>query len=289
MSSAPPALALISRAAGDFPPDRPTTFTDDYGRSQVLVPIEQLQEAEAHAQRASATADRLAAECDRLTTERDAVRSESSAQRQSYGHLSAEFATALTQLRETRDLTVWLTDEIGENADGATLIDLVRRYADEQVAERDRWQEKAEEARARWTSPIGPRERWVGETAEPIPFPRPYNDLHQIQVDYLRAIECSSSGPTPEERQERRQKVFEAAMSLVYEVTHLRAQVADLQADLADERVVDAVVIDHTDPEQIRRAAGVLEGLGMDRGVSRPENYWMSPSTLRRRAELAER
>lgn len=49
-----------------------------------------------------------------------------------------------------------------------------------------------------------------------------------------------------------------------------------------------ATLVDHTDPEQLRRAAGVIEGLGMDRGVTHPENYWMSPATLRRRAQLAE-
>ncbi|AZF98801.1 hypothetical protein SEA_MARIDALIA_62 [Gordonia phage Maridalia] len=213
MSLATSAPVPIRRAVGDFPSDRPTTFTDGYGRSQVLVPIE---------------------ECDRLTEERD------------------DLARRVMEA----------ADALSVGLPGGAL--------------------------ARWTSPIGPRERWAGEAAELIPFPRPYNDLHQIQVDYLRAIEVSSSGPTPEERQERRQKVFEAAMSLVYEVTHLRAQVTDLKAKLADERVVDAVVIDHTDPDQIRRAAGVIEGLGMDLGVTYPENYWMSPATLRRRAQLAE-
>ncbi|AXH48391.1 hypothetical protein SEA_FLORAL_59 [Gordonia phage Floral] len=49
-----------------------------------------------------------------------------------------------------------------------------------------------------------------------------------------------------------------------------------------------AAVVDHTDPEQVRRAAGVIEGLGMDRGVTLPENYWVSPSSLRRTAELLE-
>ncbi|QOI66887.1 hypothetical protein SEA_BOSNIA_57 [Gordonia phage Bosnia] len=49
-----------------------------------------------------------------------------------------------------------------------------------------------------------------------------------------------------------------------------------------------ASLVDHTDPEQLLRAAGVIEGLGMDRGINHPENYWMSPATLRRRAQLAE-
>ncbi|QNJ58110.1 hypothetical protein PP483_gp54 [Gordonia phage Bunnybear] len=241
MSSATSAPVPIRRAVGDFPSDRPTTFTDGYGRSQVLVPIE---------------------ECDRLTEERD------------------DLARRVMEAADA--LSVGLPG--GALVGGRGLVIAARRLADD----RDRWKSDCEKARARWTSPIGPRERWAGEAAELIPFPRPYNDLHQIQVDYLRAIEVSSSGPTPEERQERRQKVFEAAMSLVYEVTHLRAQVTDLKAKLADERVVDAVVIDHTDPDQIRRAAGVIEGLGMDLGVTYPENYWMSPATLRRRAQLAE-
>ncbi|AZS07322.1 hypothetical protein PP505_gp52 [Gordonia phage Dorito] len=201
---------------------------------------------------------------------------------------------------EAVSLSYWLANELGEHIDhqaDETLVDTVKRYALQDhndlsqllleaadvlsagwppgtkvggrgvadaarrlAADREHWKSECEKARARWTSPRSRRERWVGEAAEPIPFPRPYNDLHQIQVDYLRAIECSTSGPTPEERQEKYQQVFDAAMSLVYEVTHLRAQVADLQEELADERVIDAMVVDHHDPEQVRRAAGDPRG-----------------------------
>ncbi|QZD97575.1 hypothetical protein SEA_LONELYBOI_57 [Gordonia phage LonelyBoi] len=241
MSLATSAPVPIRRAVGDFPSDRPTTFTDGYGRSQVLVPIE---------------------ECDRLTEERD------------------DLARRVMEAADA--LSVGLPG--GALVGGRGLAIAARRLADD----RDRWKSDCEKARARWTSPWSHRERWVGESAEPIPFPRPYNDLHQIQVDYQRTIHCGTDGPSPAERQETYQKVFEAALSLVYEVTHLRAQVTDLKAELADERVVDAVVIDHTDPDQIRRAAGVIEGLGMDRGVPCPEKYLMSPSSLRRTAELAE-
>ncbi|QWY79522.1 hypothetical protein SEA_BOYNAMEDSUE_61 [Gordonia phage BoyNamedSue] len=204
---------------------------------------------------------------------------------------------------------------------GRGLVIAARRLAED----RDRWKSDCEKARARWTSPWSHRERWVGESAEPIPFPRPYNDLHQIQVDYQRTIHCGTGGPSPAERQETYQKVFEAAMSLVYEVTHLRAQVADLDVattetrgayltaarmlrrqDFSDEcggyeaearwfenhapttetetgRV--KCPVDHTDPEQIRRAAGVLEGIGADRGAANPESYWESATSLRRRAQ----
>ncbi|UTN93573.1 hypothetical protein SEA_OREGANO_60 [Gordonia phage Oregano] len=222
---------------------------------------------------------------------------------------------------EAVSLSYWLANELGEHIDhqaDETLVDTVKRYALQDhndlsqllleaadvlsagwppgtkvggrgvadaarrlAADREHWKSECEKARARWTSPRSRRERWVGEAAEPIPFPRPYNDLHQIQVDYLRAIECSTSGPTPEERQEKYQQVFDAAMSLVYEVTHLRAQVADLQEELADERVIDAMVVDHHDPDQVRWAAGILEGIGMDAGVIRPELHIETPTALR--------
>ncbi|AMS02803.1 hypothetical protein SEA_YEEZY_58 [Gordonia phage Yeezy] len=52
----------------------------------------------------------------------------------------------------------------------------------------------------------------------------------------------------------------------------------------APERMVEPV--DHTDPDQIRRAAGVLEGIGSDRGAANPEHYWECATSLRRRAQL---
>ncbi|QWY84562.1 hypothetical protein PP496_gp53 [Gordonia phage Yeet412] len=47
-------------------------------------------------------------------------------------------------------------------------------------------------------------------------------------------------------------------------------------------------LVDHTDPEQIRRAAGVVEGIGADRGAANPESYWESATSLRRRANRLE-
>ncbi|WP_439030258.1 hypothetical protein [Gordonia terrae] len=196
-----PAMVPINRAEGDFPSDRPTTFTDGYNRSQVLVPIEQLQEAEARAQRASAVADRLAADCDRLTAERDAA------------------------LAERVNLTGWLLTEIGDGNDaGATLIDLVRRYAEEECAVanalRDSWQRDADDA--------------------------------AILIERIKAGDLAWDGS---------------------------AWV---------EPVVNAKVIDHTDPDQIRCAAGVIEGIAMDAGSPRPHATMVNAAGLRHRAEQIE-
>ncbi|QDM56405.1 hypothetical protein PP515_gp58 [Gordonia phage Sidious] len=227
MSSAPPALVPINHAAGDFPPDRPTTFTDGYGRSQVLVPIEQLREAEARAQRASATEDRLAASCDRLMVERDAARAESRAKvsyRSDYARVSAEHATALTRLRQTADLVAWLAAELGDIHNEATLIDLVQRYADEQCAAT-----KVE------------------------------GDLWRQAVDGFAAL-----------------------------TARIKAGELEWDGSAWVEPVVEAVVIDHTDPEQIRRAAGVIEGIAMDEGSPRPHATMVNAAGLRHRAEQIE-
>ncbi|MBR7191691.1 hypothetical protein [Gordonia sp. SCSIO 19800] len=54
----------------------------------------------------------------------------------------------------------------------------------------------------------------------------------------------------------------------------------------APERMVEPV--DHTDPEQIRRAAGVVEGIGMDYGSRRPDAVRFDAVGLRHRAEQIE-
>ncbi|AMS03871.1 hypothetical protein SEA_BAXTERFOX_61 [Gordonia phage BaxterFox] len=48
------------------------------------------------------------------------------------------------------------------------------------------------------------------------------------------------------------------------------------------------VLVDHTDPEQVRRAAGVVEGIGADRGAANPESYWECATSLRRQANRLE-
>ena len=53
-------------------------------------------------------------------------------------------------------------------------------------------------------------------------------------------------------------------------------------------RDVDDQLVDHTDPEQVRRAAGILEGIGMDAGVTRPELHMETATSLRERATLLE-
>ncbi|WP_044506200.1 hypothetical protein [Gordonia sp. KTR9] len=52
--------------------------------------------------------------------------------------------------------------------------------------------------------------------------------------------------------------------------------------------VVDAGVIDHADPDQLRRAAGVLEGVGMDDGAPDPHEWFTNAATLRKRADQIE-
>ncbi|AMS03220.1 hypothetical protein SEA_TIMTAM_61 [Gordonia phage TimTam] len=48
-------------------------------------------------------------------------------------------------------------------------------------------------------------------------------------------------------------------------------------------------LVDHTDPKQVRRAAGVLEGIGVDSGVIQPESrHWESATSLRQRAQCLE-
>ncbi|AVI03689.1 hypothetical protein SEA_CONFIDENCE_59 [Gordonia phage Confidence] len=171
MSSVAPAPIPIRRAEGDFPPDRPTTFTDDYGRSQVLVPIERLQQAET-------VAKWLVAEWQWRFQRQEAGRFAQ------VERLAIDRAVAHMRIDELEDRNACsIVDEILGRRDGESSHNAARRV----IAERDR-----------------------------------------------------------------------------------------------------AQAVDHTDPDQIRRAAGVIEGLGMDRGVTHPENYWMSPATLRRRAQLAE-
>lgn len=47
-------------------------------------------------------------------------------------------------------------------------------------------------------------------------------------------------------------------------------------------------LVDHHDPEQVRRAAGILEGIGMDAGVKRPELHMETATSLRERATKLE-
>lgn len=47
-------------------------------------------------------------------------------------------------------------------------------------------------------------------------------------------------------------------------------------------------LVDHHDPEQVRRAAGILEGIGMDAGVTRPELHMETATSLRERATKLE-
>ncbi|AUV61615.1 hypothetical protein SEA_CLARK_56 [Gordonia phage Clark] len=47
-------------------------------------------------------------------------------------------------------------------------------------------------------------------------------------------------------------------------------------------------LVDHTDPEQLRRAAGIVEGIGMDVGVTRPELHMETATSLRERAARLE-
>ncbi|AWN05077.1 hypothetical protein SEA_EASLEY_53 [Gordonia phage Easley] len=47
-------------------------------------------------------------------------------------------------------------------------------------------------------------------------------------------------------------------------------------------------LVDHTDPEQLRRAAGVIEGLGMDDGVEEPHLWFINALNLRAQADEIE-
>ncbi|MGB6182253.1 MAG: hypothetical protein WBF79_13505 [Rhodococcus sp. (in: high G+C Gram-positive bacteria)] len=80
-----------------------------------------------------------------------------------------------------------------------------------------------------WSSPLGSPTRWA---TEPIPFPRNRNDVYRIQSDYMRSIECSMAGPTPEERQEKSDQLCRDAMDLTYEVMHLRMTAASARKEI---------------------------------------------------------
>ncbi|AZV00779.1 hypothetical protein SEA_KIKO_57 [Gordonia phage Kiko] len=56
----------------------------------------------------------------------------------------------------------------------------------------------------------------------------------------------------------------------------------------AIEKIRDLRTVDHTDPNQIRRAAGVIEGIGLDLDVDDPDEYPMSPQQLRGYAKAGE-
>lgn len=66
--------------------------------------------------------------------------------------------------------------------------------------------------------------------------------------------------------------------------------IEQLQAAEARIRELEAEqLVDHTDPEQVRRAAGmILEGIGMDAGVTRPELHMETATSLRERAAHLE-
>ncbi|MHA4848788.1 hypothetical protein L1080_004470 [Rhodococcus sp. MSC1_016] len=105
------------------------------------------------------------------------------------------------------------------------------REIDELRTENKSLHAQLEQIQHGWSSPIARSSRWA---EEPIPYPRRTNDLYAIQCDYFRAIECSSTGPTPEERADKYEAVFHAAMQLVYEVTHLRADMTAANKVIAE-------------------------------------------------------
>jgi hypothetical protein len=85
-----------------------------------------------------------------------------------------------------------------------------------------------ERYRPLWSSPFGPdASRWI---KEPIPFPRPYISTHEAMEEYAGAIRCSSNW-SAEQRWESMDKALHRVPDLVYEVTHLRADVDTLRRE----------------------------------------------------------
>ncbi|QCW22246.1 hypothetical protein PP485_gp61 [Gordonia phage ThankyouJordi] len=68
-----------------------------------------------------------------------------------------------------------------------------------------------------------------------------------------------------------------------------RDRIAQLEAELRPNSPLrQQALVDHTDPEQIRRAAGVIEGIAMDDGSPRPHAMLVNAAGLRHRAEQIE-
>ncbi|QXN74969.1 hypothetical protein SEA_POSH_61 [Gordonia phage Posh] len=268
MSSVAPAPIPIRRAEGDYPSDRPTTFTDDYGRSQVLVPIEDLQ--------------RETAEIQRWRNDISAVLGVRP------GELNLTLAGAVEKIEDLKR---------AEAAKGrlADRIERLDHSVDVWKARHDRLHDAVLRSNVAIHIAGGydhsPMMLYVGpDHVTPLREALAEREQAQARIAELERRPAYNSGgylaglSGPAEL-----LVARNACSVVDEIlgrrdgesSHNAARRVIAERDRAQE-------VDHTDPDQIRRAAGVIEGLGMDRGVTHPENYWMSPATLRRRAQLAE-
>lgn len=112
------------------------------------------------------------------------------------------------------------------------------------AAETERDSLRAENRRLRcdWSSPLASEDRW---RTEPNPHPRHYLDLHDVQRRYLRAIECSSSGPSPEERAETIDSLLHDVMPLVHWVENLHSDVKAIRAERDSMRAENRHLRDH--------------------------------------------
>ncbi|QSM00097.1 hypothetical protein SEA_CASHLINE_58 [Gordonia phage Cashline] len=243
MSSVAPAPIPIRRAEGDFPSDRPTTFTDDYGRSQVLVPIEDLQRETAEVQRW-----------------RNDI---SAALGIRPGELNLTLAGAVEKIADLKR---------AEAAKGrlADRIERLDHSVDVWKARHDRLHDAVLRSNVAIQIAGGYDHSPMTLYAGPDHV-TPLREALTEREQALQASWASRSCTVVDEILGRRDG----------ESSHNAARRVIAERDRAQ-------AVDHTDPNQIRRAAGVIEGLGMDRGINHPENYWMSPATLRRRAQLAE-
>ncbi|ALY07695.1 hypothetical protein PP504_gp58 [Gordonia phage Dolores] len=176
-------------------------------------------------------------------------------------HYSDGTVDDLDAMRKMNDeavsLSYWLANELGEHVDhqeNETLVDTVKRYALQD-----------------------------------------HNDLSQL---LLEAADVLSAGLPPGTKVGGR-GVADAARRLVDERDAWRAALPEVVERIkAGKLAWDGTawttpggttdLVDHHDPEQVRRAAGILEGIGMDAGVTRPELHMETATSLRERAARLE-
>ncbi|UYL86908.1 hypothetical protein SEA_RAVENCO17_55 [Gordonia phage RavenCo17] len=268
MSSVAPAPIPIRRAEGDFPSDRPTTFTDDYGRSQVLVPIEDLQRETAEIQRwrndiSAALGIRpgelnltLAGAVEKIE---DLKRAEAANGRLADRIERLDHSVDVWKARHDRIRDAVLQSGVAIHIAGGYDHSPMTLYAGpdhvtplrEALAERDHAQARIAELERR------PAYNFDGYLA----------GLSVLKAE-REAQQARNACSIVDEILERRDG----------ESSHNAARRVIAERDRTQN-------VDHTDPEQVRRAAGVIEGIGMDSGAANPESYWESATSLRRRAQ----
>ncbi|QLF84201.1 hypothetical protein SEA_PYTHEAS_61 [Gordonia phage Pytheas] len=268
MSSVAPAPIPIRRAEGDFPPDRPTTFTDDYGRSQVLVPIEDLQ---------------------RETAEIRRWRNDiSGALGVRPGELNLTLAGAVEKIGDLKR---------AEAAKGrlADRIERLDHSVDVWKARHDRLHDAVLRSNVAIHIAGGydhsPMTLYAGpDHVTPLREALAEREQAQARIaDLERRPAYNSGGHLAGLSGPAELLVARNACSVVDEVLGRRDGESSHNAA---RRVIAerdrAQAVDHTDPDQVRRAAGVIEGLGMDEEDLCPELRRVSARWLRQRAQQLE-